>query len=340
MANEALWLAGVGEQPKIGPAQMYEPGEGEMLIQVKAIAAQPGEWKMQEGLIPIRLNYPMVIGLSTSGIVEKTGPGVTRFQPGDRILTNTTGVLRNDPRFGAYQRYCLVPERLASKISNVSFDEAANIATSYTAMSALVLHLGLNRPQIPNAAATGEKILIWGVSSSLGIFATQLARQAGYEVVGVASGRHEQLATKFGVSHFVDRTSEDVVSAAASLGPFKATLAAADSAEDQVKIGAILAALGGGSFLSTMGVRAGVNLPANVTGHFAQYIDDYLDEANSEFTEWFWWDYLENALAKKQLISLPITIIGGLDEAAEAWRILKNGENHGTRLVIVPGHKA
>ncbi|KAL7907650.1 GroES-like protein [Trichoderma velutinum] len=332
MANEALWLTGVGEQPKLGLADIHEPGEGEMLIQVRAIAVQPGEWKMQEGLIPIKLKYPTVIGLSASGVVEKTGPGVTRFKPGDRILTNTTGVLRNDSRFGAYQRYCL--------ISDVSFDEAANIATSYTAMSALVLHLGLNRPQIPGAPTTGEKILIWGVSSSLGVFATQLARQAGYEVVGVASGRHKQLAERFGVTHFVDRTSEDVVSTASALGPFKAVFAAADSAEDQVKIGAILAALGGGSFLSTMGVRAGVELPANVTGHFAQYIDDYLDEKNSEFTEWFWWNYMENALAKKQLTSLPLTILGGLDKTEEAWRILKHGENHGTRLVIVPSHQA
>lgn len=207
-------------------------------------------------------------------------------------------------------------------------------------MSALVLHLGLNRPQVPSAPATGERILIWGVSSSLGIFATQLARLAGYEVVGVASGRHKELAERFGVTHFIDRTSEDVVSEASALGPFKAVFAAADDAKDQVKIGAILAALGGGSFLSTMGVRAGVELPAGVTGHFAQYIDDYLDEKNSEFTEWFWWNFMENALAKKQLKSLPLTIIGGLDKTGEAWRILKHGENHGTRLVIKPDHKA
>lgn len=207
-------------------------------------------------------------------------------------------------------------------------------------MSALVLHLGLNRPQIPSAPATGEKILIWGVSSSLGVFATQMARQAGYEVVGVASGRHKQLAERSGVTYFVDRTSEDVVSAASALGPFKAVFSAADSAEDQVKIGAILAAQGGGSFLTTMGVHAGVELPANVTGRFAQYLDGYLDEKNSKFTEWFWWNYMENALAKKQLTSLPLTVFGGLDKTGEAWKILKHGENHGTRLVIVPDYKA
>lgn len=35
MANEAAWLTGVGEQPKVGPADIHEPGEGEMLIQVR-----------------------------------------------------------------------------------------------------------------------------------------------------------------------------------------------------------------------------------------------------------------------------------------------------------------
>ena len=79
------------------------------------------------------------------------------------------------------------------------FEEAANIATSYAAMSALVLHLGLNIPHIPSAPFTGERIMVWGVSSSFGIFAAQLATLAGYEVVGVASARHEELATRFGV---------------------------------------------------------------------------------------------------------------------------------------------
>ncbi|KAL6856377.1 GroES-like protein [Trichoderma novae-zelandiae] len=324
MANEAFWLTGFAGQPKLGPADVYEPGKGELLIQVKAIAAQPGEWKIQEGIIPIPLRYPTIIGLSASGVVEKTGPGVTHFKPGDGILANTTGVLRNDPRFGAYQKYCVVPERFASKISDVPFDEAGNIATSYAAMSALVLLLGLNRPQIPSAPSTGEKILIWG----------------GYEVVGIASARHEELATRFGVKHFLDRASQNIALEASSLGPYKAVFAAADSAEDQAKIGAILAAHGGGSFLSTMGVRPGVKLPGNVKGHFAQYIDDYLDEAHNEFTEWFWWNFLEEALEKKQLSSLPLTIVGGLDKTAEAWRILKNGENHGTRPVIVPDHTA
>jgi NADPH:quinone reductase-like Zn-dependent oxidoreductase len=45
-----------------------------------------------------------------------SGPGVTRFQPGDRVMGNTSGVLQDDARFGAYQKFCLVPARLTAKV--------------------------------------------------------------------------------------------------------------------------------------------------------------------------------------------------------------------------------
>lgn len=35
MTNEGYWLFGVGERPKLGPGELYDPGEGEMLIQVR-----------------------------------------------------------------------------------------------------------------------------------------------------------------------------------------------------------------------------------------------------------------------------------------------------------------
>lgn len=100
-----------------------------------AVPVQPGEWKIREGLIPIPLKYPTIIGrkclrptvlynlltgsctpVGISGVVQKVGPGVTRFKPGDRIMSNTSGVLRGDYRFGAYQKFCLVPVALTSKV--------------------------------------------------------------------------------------------------------------------------------------------------------------------------------------------------------------------------------
>ena len=199
----------------------------------------------------------------------------------------------------------------------------------------MVLHLGLDRPSpSPSPANKAERVLIWGASSAFGALAVQLASQAGYTVVGVASGRNAELAKSLGAAYFVDRTSASLIPDTVALGPYKTVLAAADSAGDQIKLGEILAAQGGGHFLSTMGVRPGVELPPGVTGTFSQFIDDYLDPKHSEFTEWVWWNYLEDAFVNNWLKPLPIEVKGGLSQVQAAWDLLREGQVSGRRLVI------
>ncbi len=201
----------------------------------------------------------------------------------------------------------------------------------------MILHLHLDKPsKPPKPENKSERILIWGASSSFGVYAAQLAQEAGYTVVGVASGRNEQLVRSSGADHFVDRGTQTAARDLIALGPYKAVLAAADSAEDQLVIGEVLAALGGGSFLSTMGVRPGVKLPDGVTGHFAQYLDDYLDPKNEEFTRWVWWEYMEDALQSGQLRLVPIRELGGLSQLQTAWDLVKEGKVSGERLIISP----
>ncbi len=204
-------------------------------------------------------------------------------------------------------------------------------------MSALFFHLGLERSSTQSVTGVSNgPVLIWGVSSSFGSISSQFAHDAGYKVVGVASGKHKELALSSGVAAFVDRTSPTAIQELVALGPFKAVLAAADSAEDQVKIGEILAAQGGGTFLSTMGVREGVKLPEGVTGYFRQFLDDYLDPKNNEFTRWVWWDYFEQAFREGKLKSVPLDILGGLNEVPRAWELLRSGDVSGKRLIIMP----
>jgi NADPH:quinone reductase-like Zn-dependent oxidoreductase len=221
----------------------------------------------------------------------------------------------------------------------VPFELAAAVSNIYGAASALFLHLGLEKPAstgVNSHITKDEKVLIWGASSSFGAYAAQLATEAGYPVVGVASAHNEQLVRSFGVRDFVDRKSHTVVEDLTALGPFKAVLAAADSAPDQLVLGSVLAAQGGGSFLSTMGLRQGVTLPPGVIGMFRQYLDDYLDPKNVEFTKWLWWDYLEKALQSKKLEVVPIRTLGGLSKVQEAWDLLMHGAVSGQRLIITP----
>ncbi|RKK52999.1 hypothetical protein BFJ69_g17850 [Fusarium oxysporum] len=223
------------------------------------------------------------------------------------------------------------------KIGGLSFETACSISNLYGAASALFLHLQLEKPSgEPKSDRKAEKVLIWGASSSFGAYATQLAAEAGYTVVGVASARNAELVQSFGAAHFVDRESPGNLQELVALGPFKAVLAAADTAQDQGVIAAMLAAHGGGSFLSTMGLRPDVTLPPGVSGHFAQFIDDYLDPENKEFTKWLWWQYLENSLQSEKLKLLPVRVVGGLSQVQAAWDLLKQGKVSGQRLVIVP----
>ncbi|TGO59153.1 hypothetical protein BOTNAR_0168g00280 [Botryotinia narcissicola] len=129
-------------------------------------------------------------------------------------------------------------------------------------------------------------VLIWGASSSFGAYATYLAAAAGYTVVGVASSKNAQLVKSFGAVHFVDRKSPTVTQELIDIGPFEAVLAAADAAQDQPVLGAVLAAHGEGSFLSTMGLRPGVELPPGVQGNFVAIMYVYLDPKTRDFTTW------------------------------------------------------
>ncbi|GAM40290.1 alcohol dehydrogenase [Talaromyces pinophilus] len=338
MHNIAAWLPAVGAKLELRPAPIPEPGQDELLIQTEAVAIQPAEYKIQDGILPFPLTYPTIIGLCFAGRVVKTGPGVTRFQIGDRVVTNSAGTLRNDARFGALQQYALTTQQLTAKIGEASFEKSATLASNlYGAISALLLHLRLDRPgSAPDSQNKSKKILIWGASSSFGAAAVQIAASAGYSVVGVASKSNAALVKSLGASEFVDRTNGSATEALIALGPYHAVLAAADSAKDQDTIGAVLAAQGGGTFLSTMGVRAGVKLPDGVTGFFAQFLDDYLDPANAEFTAWVWWEYLEKVLADGQMHVLPSRIMGGLSQAQLAWDLLRQGRVSAERLIIQP----
>jgi NADPH:quinone reductase-like Zn-dependent oxidoreductase len=223
------------------------------------------------------------------------------------------------------------------QIGDVSFEHAISLGNVYAAASAMMLQLHLDRPSnAPNSENRKKKVLIWGASSSFGAYATYLATQAGYPVVGVASARNESLVKSFGAIDFVDRVSPNVVQDLISKGPFETVLAAADTADDQVILGTVLAAQGGGTFLSTMGVRPGVTLPPGVTGFFAQFLDDYLDPKNQEFTQWLWWDYMEKGMESGELKPFPVGILGGLNKVQEAWNLVQEGKVSGKRLVIDP----
>ncbi|MFY2558661.1 NAD(P)-dependent alcohol dehydrogenase [Corallococcus terminator] len=180
------------------------PGAGQVLVRVRACALNAADWhilradpflaRLAVGLFKPRYN---VLGCDLAGVVEATGPGVTRFKAGDEVM----GELGSS-NWGAFAEYVCAPERvLASKPASLGFDEAA--AAPLAGVTALQ---GLRRE---GRLQAGESVLVNGASGGVGTFAVQLAKALGAKVTAVCSARNQELVRSLGADEVIDYAKED-----------------------------------------------------------------------------------------------------------------------------------
>jgi NADPH:quinone reductase-like Zn-dependent oxidoreductase len=162
------------------------PGEGQVLVEVKAAGINPGEAKIREGMLRERwpATFPSGQGSDLAGIVAGTGPGVTGFSAGDEVIGYT------DNR-SSQATYVLVEAgNLTAKPAGVPWEVAGALfvtgVTAYAAVRAVAL-------------APGDTVVVAGATGGVGSLAVQLARRAGATVIGLASERHHAWLTAHGV---------------------------------------------------------------------------------------------------------------------------------------------
>jgi NADPH:quinone reductase-like Zn-dependent oxidoreductase len=159
---------------EVGP-----PGDGEVLIEVRAAGVNPIDWKFYSGHIgadPAQL--PMPIGLEGAGVVIAVGGGVADVAVGDEVLAY--------PAPGAAAEQVVVPAgSVVLKPAGLSFETAGGL-----------LLVGGTAWHMLEATRVGEGdvVLLHGAAGGVGIVAAQLAVARGARVIGTASpARHEQL---------------------------------------------------------------------------------------------------------------------------------------------------
>ena len=225
--NTAAWLNQKHGRFQIGEAPYPSPSADQIVIRNRAVAMNPLEWIIQvEGnLFYGWLDYPTVLGSDTAGEVVEVGSGVTRFRVGDRVLGHAVGTDKDTKSAaeGTFQEYTLVLERLAAPLPEaLSFEEAATLPLAVSTASCALFEsawLGLRLPSA-NPTPTGQTVLVWGGSTSVGSQAIQLAVAAGYEVITTASPRNFESLTNLGAALVFDYNSptveQDIIAALSS----------------------------------------------------------------------------------------------------------------------------
>jgi NADPH:quinone reductase-like Zn-dependent oxidoreductase len=150
------------------------PGNGELLISVRAAAANPYDWKVRNGDMKMMTGrkFPRGLGYDFAGVVEAVGPGVTRLSVGDDVL----GVAPMKTSGAFAEMIVAVENGVVKKPAELSFEEAAAIPTiGGAALQGLVTKGKLQ---------AGQSVFVHGCLGGVGRAAVQIALARGAAVVG------------------------------------------------------------------------------------------------------------------------------------------------------------
>lgn len=182
------------EQMIVTSFELPPPAAGEVQLRQTAIGFNFIDVYQRKGIYPLPL--PTGLGHEAAGVVEAVGPGVDRFQAGDRVAYMNAGV-------GAYADYRNLPaDRLVSIPKGVSDEQAA--ALLFKGMTAQYL---LKKT---HAVKAGESVLVHAAAGGVGQILCQWAKGLGAFVIGTAGSEEKcAIARAAGCDIAIDYSDEN-----------------------------------------------------------------------------------------------------------------------------------
>jgi NADPH:quinone reductase-like Zn-dependent oxidoreductase len=196
----AITYAAYGDESMLTMDPEYPdpaPGQGELLIRVKAAGVNPVDWQVVAGALHGKLDIrlPAIPGWDVAGVVEATGSGVAGFKPGDEVFSYARLPV---VQHGTYAEFVTVPEKyVALRPRTGSWAQSAGLPLAgLTALQSLAA-VGVGVSTGPKVGV-GEIVLIHAAAGGVGSTAVQIAKVKGARVIGTASPRNHEFLTELG----------------------------------------------------------------------------------------------------------------------------------------------
>jgi len=299
---------------EIGDMDRPEPGDGEVLVKVKAAGVNPVDAAVARGMLKdaIPAEFPVIPGWDVAGVVEENGFAARRFKEGDEVYAYAR---RPTIQKGTFAEYIALPESyLARRPKKVSMEEAGGIPlVGLTAYQALFDAGNLKE---------GQTLLILGASGGVGTLAIQLAKSVGATVIGVASEKNHAYMKELGADETIDYSDGYVGEQVKEVAPNGVDLifhcSRGDSLSECMETGVLT---GSGSIVSITKSK-----PEDSWDVSYQYV--FVEPNSSQLSH-------IAELADEGKLKIPSTKIYSLDETEKALKDVETLHNRG-KLIITP----
>ncbi|WRT66836.1 uncharacterized protein IL334_003799 [Kwoniella shivajii] len=177
-----------------------EPGDNQVLIKVAYAAQNPSDWKFA-AFLSVDGDF---LGSDYSGTVVKVGTNLqASLQVGDKIAGAVLG--------GGFGEYLTVDSDLAFRVpQDISLEDASTFGVAW-GTAGQVIFKEQKHAYPPSKVEGSPWYIVYGGSTSVGLFAIQIVKRLGYKVLAFASPHSYDLVKSYGADAVVNYRDDDAV---------------------------------------------------------------------------------------------------------------------------------